>query len=84
MSLSKRMHFLLNVSEMISFTVVSVINHYHIDGLYLFWDTLYIEKEDIEQQNNLLGDTITLCLCVSGLIIEKVWEKSKLNRQNDF
>ena len=41
MSLAQRMHFLLDVFEMTAITLVSVINHYHINGLHLFWDNLY-------------------------------------------
>ena len=36
------MHFLLDVFQMTAIALVSVINHYHINGLHLFWDTLYI------------------------------------------
>ena len=41
MSLAQRMYFLLNTFRMTAIAVVSVINHYHINGLHLFWDTLY-------------------------------------------
>ena len=27
---------------MTTIALVSIINHYHINGLYLFWDTLYL------------------------------------------
>ena len=33
--------FLLDVFKMIAIALVSVINHYHIYELHLFWDTLY-------------------------------------------
>ena len=39
MSLAEKMHFLQIVSQMTA--MVLVINHYHIDGLYLVWDILY-------------------------------------------
>ena len=42
MSLAQRMHFLLDVSQMSTTALVSVINHYHINELYLFWYTLYV------------------------------------------
>ena len=42
MSLAQRMHFLLDVFQMTTIALVSVINHYPINGLHLFWDTLYI------------------------------------------
>ena len=35
------MHFLQNVFEMTALTIISVINHYHINRLHLFWDILY-------------------------------------------
>ena len=36
MSLAQRMHFLQDVYQMTAIEIVSVINHYHINGLYLF------------------------------------------------
>ena len=41
MSLAQRMHFLLDGFQMTAITLVSVINPYHINGLHLFWDSLY-------------------------------------------
>ena len=41
MSLAERMHFLQVLLQMTTFALVSVINHYHINGLHLFWDTMY-------------------------------------------
>ena len=35
------MHFLQDVFQMTAITLVPVINHYHINGLHLFWDILY-------------------------------------------
>ena len=40
MSLAQRMDFLLDLFK--RKVVALVINHYHINGLHLFWDTLYI------------------------------------------
>ena len=40
--LTQRVHFLQDMFEMATIAFVSVINHYHINGLHLFWDTLYI------------------------------------------
>ena len=37
------MHFLLDMFQMTTIAFVSIINHYHINGLHLFWDTLYIK-----------------------------------------
>ena len=42
MFLSQRIHFLEDMFQMIAIALVSVINHYYIHGLHLFWDTLYI------------------------------------------
>ena len=36
MSLAQRMYFLQNVFPMIAIALVSVIDHYHINGLHLF------------------------------------------------
>ena len=36
------LHFLQDVFQMTAIVLVSVINHYHINGLHLFWDILYI------------------------------------------
>ena len=41
--LAVRMHFLQDVFKMITIALVSVINQYHINGLHLFWDILYIK-----------------------------------------
>ena len=46
MSLAQRMHFLQDVFQMTIIALVSVINHNHINGLYLFWYTLYIERRN--------------------------------------
>ena len=43
MSLAQRMHFLQDMFQMTAIALVSVINHNHINGLHLFWDTLYKE-----------------------------------------
>ena len=40
MYLAERMQFLLDVFQMTAITFVSVLNHYHIKGFHLFWDTL--------------------------------------------
>ena len=34
--------FFQDVFQMTAITLVSAINYYHINGLHLFWDTLYI------------------------------------------
>ena len=39
--------FIQNVFQMIVITLFSVINHYHINVLYLFWDILYKTKSQI-------------------------------------
>ena len=44
MPLSQRMHFILDVFQMTAVALVSVINHDHINGLHLFWDTQYEKK----------------------------------------
>ena len=41
MSQAQRMHFLKDMFQITAVVLVSVINHYHINGLHLFWDTLY-------------------------------------------
>ena len=41
MSLSQRMHFLSDMLQMTTIALVSVVNHYYINRLHLFWDTLY-------------------------------------------
>ena len=45
MSLAERIHFWQDMFQMTAITLVSVINHYHINGLHLLWDTLYITRE---------------------------------------
>ena len=41
---AQRMRFLHDRFQMTAIALVSVINHYHINGLHLFWDTLYIYR----------------------------------------
>ena len=43
MFLAQRMHFWLDVFQITAVVVVSVINHYHINRLHLFCDTLYLK-----------------------------------------
>ena len=45
MSLTQKMHFLLDVFQMTTIVLVSVINPYHINGLQVFWDTLKSETK---------------------------------------
>ena len=40
MSWAQTMHFLQDIFQMTAIALVSVINHYHINGLQLFWDAL--------------------------------------------
>ena len=53
MSLAQRMHFLLDMFQMTTIVFVSVINNYHIIGLHLFWDILYLLRQ--KQTYSLLG-----------------------------
>ena len=39
MSRARKMHFLQDVFQMTALAIVSVINHYHRNGLHPFWDT---------------------------------------------
>ena len=36
--------FLLDVFQLTDIVLVLVINHYHMNGLHLFWDTQYLVK----------------------------------------
>ena len=40
MSLTQMTHFFQDVFQMTAITLLSVTYHYHINGLYRFWDTL--------------------------------------------
>ena len=40
MSLAQRMQFFKDMFQMSAIALVSVINHYHINGWHLFWDSL--------------------------------------------
>ena len=44
MSLAQSMYFLQTVFQMTTIALVSVMNHNHINGLHLFWDTVYYSK----------------------------------------
>ena len=41
------MHFLEDVFKIIAIALVSVMNFYHINGLPLFWDHLYMLYIDL-------------------------------------
>ena len=41
-SLAQRMPVLLVMFQMTAIALVSIINQYHINGLHLFWETLYL------------------------------------------
>ena len=45
-SLAQMMYFLQDVFQMSAIALVSVINHYHINGLHLFWDIQYNWKKN--------------------------------------
>ena len=45
MSLAQRMYFLQDVFLITAIALVSVINHYHIKRLHLFWDPLYYANQ---------------------------------------
>ena len=47
------MHFLLGVLHMTTIALASVINHYHINGLHLFWDTLYFTEVVIDKRRKV-------------------------------
>ena len=51
MSLTQRMHFLKDVFQMITIALISAMDHYHINELYLFRDTLYMYKLDSALNN---------------------------------
>ena len=42
MFLAEMMHFLQDMFQITTIAPISVIYHYHINGLHLFWNTLYI------------------------------------------
>ena len=42
MPLAQSMHSLRNVFQMTPKSIVLEINRYHINGLHLFWDALYL------------------------------------------
>ena len=44
MSLAQRKIFLLDLFQMTTIVLVSVINHYLVNGLRLFWDTPYKKR----------------------------------------
>ena len=39
-----RRHFLQDVFQMTAIALIWVINPYHFNGLYLFWDSLFIRR----------------------------------------
>ena len=73
MSLAQRMHFLQNMFLMTATALVSVITHYHINGLHLFRDTLYMPQSSMYQNigkllthpKDVLGSIKSSCLISS-------------------
>ena len=43
-TLAERVHFLQDMVQTSVVSLVSVINHYHIYGLHLFWDILNVNR----------------------------------------
>ena len=78
MSLAQRMHFLKNLFQMITIVLISVINHYHINGLHLFWDTLYNGMAWCHIKREVSGAltngklTGTIVLKANGTILKKI------------
>ena len=70
MSLTQRKHFLQDVFQMIAMALVSVINHYHINRLHLFWDTLYDKRNQYSIKKNFKKNkkhAIMKLFCLSNL-----------------
>ena len=59
MFLAQRMRFLQYGFQMTAIALVSVINHYHINGLNLFWDTLLVDN--LSSINNLKKNILDNC-----------------------
>ena len=55
MSVAQRMPFLQDVFQMTAIAFVSVINHYHINGLPLFWDILYYKYYSFLNHKDILN-----------------------------
>ena len=47
MSLIQTMHFLQYVFHITAIALVSIMNHYHINGLHQFWDIIYSPKDKV-------------------------------------
>ena len=55
---AQRMHFLLDMFLMAAILVFFEINRYHINGLHLFWDTLYNYKQCFQLPTSLAKFTL--------------------------
>ena len=71
MSPIQNMHFLQHKFQMTAIELVAVIKHYHINGLHLFWDNLYIY---IRGSLNKFPDFFVWAL----LLIVPTWNSSPL------
>ena len=98
MSLVQRMYFLQDMFQMRDIVLVSVINHYHSNGLHLFWDILYIIIISLlsrvfaigpGDQGSIPGWVIpkTLKMVLDAFLINtqhyKVWIKGKVDQSRE-
>ena len=83
MSLTQGILFLHGVFQMTAIALVFVTNGYLINGLHLFWDTLYIKKESWKPLSRATRGsffisyyTMSVSLSLSIYIYIYVWVKS--------
>ena len=73
MSLAQRIHFLQDMFQMTTIALVSVINPNPINGLHLFWDTLYvIIILDIISNKMVINNSWKSKVCVK-VVLFPVW-----------
>ena len=71
MSLAQRIHFLHYMFQMTAIALVSVINHYHINGLHPFWNTVYIYKYIFDRPAEIQEKELHLPLHLGVVAIKK-------------
>ena len=84
MSQAQRVHFLQDVFQMTTITLVSIINHYHINGLHLFWDTQYVNFLLSNRSNDFLLSYLPNPSARAGYDKRSIFKRSLTGLNSEF
>ena len=85
MSLAQMMHFLQDMFQMTAIALISVINHYHINGLHLFRDTHSSLKKHVENDFPSRWESQINMKISELLVIQSPWVRlNKMLQVNIF